>query len=324
MKRKVHNIVSISGGKDSTATALKAVEEGAENVTLVFADTGHEHALTYEYIDYLEGVLDERYGFKLQRVRADFSERIQNKRKVIAEKWRKDGVPEDRVQKALKLAHPTGNPFLDLCMVKGRFPSTRARFCSQELKHIPIDEQVVQPIMDRPDTQAVISWRGLRADESHARAKRQRREVEFGAWEPEPEGLLIYHPIIDWTAEDVFDLHKRHGIKWNPLYMKGMGRVGCFPCIHARKGELLHIAKRFPEAFDKLRKWESVVSDVSKRGQSTFFAPNKVPGAQEYTPIDDVMLWALTSRGGHQFDMLSLIDEAQGGESCSSIYGLCE
>lgn len=48
-------IVSVSGGKDSSATALQAIEQrGHENVRLVFADTGHEHPATVEYaLEYL-------------------------------------------------------------------------------------------------------------------------------------------------------------------------------------------------------------------------------------------------------------------------------
>ena len=48
-----HNIVSVSGSKDSTALLLLAIERGAENLQAVFADTGHEHAQTYEYVQYL-------------------------------------------------------------------------------------------------------------------------------------------------------------------------------------------------------------------------------------------------------------------------------
>ncbi|MGA4815516.1 phosphoadenosine phosphosulfate reductase family protein [Pseudomonas aeruginosa] len=40
----------MSGGKDSTALLLLAIERGAEDLQAVFADTGHEHPQTYEYI----------------------------------------------------------------------------------------------------------------------------------------------------------------------------------------------------------------------------------------------------------------------------------
>ena len=40
-------VLSFSGGKDSTAMYLLALEQGVDFLP-VFADTGHEHDLTYE------------------------------------------------------------------------------------------------------------------------------------------------------------------------------------------------------------------------------------------------------------------------------------
>lgn len=61
-KKGIKNIISISGGKDSTATALLAVAMETENMQLVFADTGHEHQATYDYVDYLGDKLDSLNG----------------------------------------------------------------------------------------------------------------------------------------------------------------------------------------------------------------------------------------------------------------------
>lgn len=44
-------------------------------------------------------------------------------------------------------------------MWKGRFPSTKARFCTFDLKHEPVRTQVVMPALDEYDE--VISWQGL-------------------------------------------------------------------------------------------------------------------------------------------------------------------
>ena len=54
------NVVSISGGKDSTALALLAIERETKNLHFVWADTGHEHPQTYEYVEYLSGELKRR------------------------------------------------------------------------------------------------------------------------------------------------------------------------------------------------------------------------------------------------------------------------
>ena len=64
---------------------------------------------------------------------------IERKRRYIERHWAAKGVPLDRVARALELLIATGNPFLDLCMMKGRFPSRKAQFCTQELKRFPLD-----------------------------------------------------------------------------------------------------------------------------------------------------------------------------------------
>lgn len=58
-------VLSVSGGKDSTATILALREAGVEAVVYVFADTGWEAPQTYQYLDELEQRLDitiERVG----------------------------------------------------------------------------------------------------------------------------------------------------------------------------------------------------------------------------------------------------------------------
>jgi 3'-phosphoadenosine 5'-phosphosulfate sulfotransferase (PAPS reductase)/FAD synthetase len=107
-------IVSVSGGKDSTATALLAIDRlGRENCRIVFADTGNEHELTYEYVyDYLGAALE----LPIETVQADFTRHMAGKRVYVENKWPGKGVPDDIVQRAMEVLHPTGVPFIDLCL----------------------------------------------------------------------------------------------------------------------------------------------------------------------------------------------------------------
>jgi len=305
-----HNIVSVSGGKDSTALLLLAIERQAENLQAVFADTGHEHQQTYEYVQYLNDNV-----FPIRTIKADFSEQIARKREYVKNKWFEKGVSQETIDRALQVLYPTGNPFLDLCIWKGRFPSTKARFCSEELKRNAIIEQVQIPLLNQGDT--IWSWQGVRADESAARRNLLELEEVGG-------GLWNYRPILKWTAQQCFDMHKKHGIKHNPLYEQGMGRVGCMPCIHARKDELLEISKRFPDEIERVARWEKIVQQASKMGTATLLNAG-IPGlsneeAEKASNIYQMVEWSKTSKGRSQYDFLRM----QEGPSCSSIYGLCE
>lgn len=323
-QNNVQNIMSFSGGKDSTAQYLLYMMWGAD-FRPIFCDTGHEHEMTLEFVSKIH---EKTGGPKVEWIKADFSKRFENRRKFIAVKWphdqfTKDGrlkskaVPQSRVDRALELMHPSGNPFLDLCMLKGRFPSTKARFCTAELKTFPMLFQVIFPALKNGP---VISVQGTRAQESRARAKQPQYDIGDG-------GAIIYRPIHKWMHEDVFAIHKKFNIEPNPLYKLGMGRVGCMPCIMCNKGEMFEIQRRFPEHVARVAEWEKIVSDVSRRGISTFFADNKAPkpeGSEReidgYYNIYDIAEWSKTSMGGRQFNLLNEID----APICSSQYGLCE
>lgn len=98
MKDTKH-IVAFSGGKDSTALVLWAMENLPE-FTAVFCDTGWEHHMTYEYIEYINKTLLDG---KLVTIRSE-----------------KFSGMEELVEK------------------KKRVPSAKARFCTEELKVKPM------------------------------------------------------------------------------------------------------------------------------------------------------------------------------------------
>lgn len=223
-------VTSFSGGKDSTATALLALDQADARVRLVFADTGNEHELT---LDYIHEYIPRRLGLTVDVVRAEFSRQIEGKRRYILEKWPGKGVPPAFVERAAAAMVPTGVPFLDLCLWKGRFPSRMAQFCTQELKRYPLDAFMLERLGDGP----VESWQGVRRDES-----RNRRDVLDR--EQTPEGWTIVRPIAAWSAPQVVEFIQSRGVELNPLYRFGMRRVGCMPCINAGKDEIAEIARR--------------------------------------------------------------------------------
>ncbi|WP_047258042.1 phosphoadenosine phosphosulfate reductase family protein [Chromobacterium subtsugae] len=219
-------------------------------------------------------------------------------------------------RRALAALYPTGNPFLDLCLWKGRFPSRKAQFCTEELKR----NMAIAYQIDLIDSgYRVISWQGVRRDESLNRRDAKKAE-RLGP------SLYAFRPLVDWTARDVFDFCSREAIEPNPLYLQGCSRVGCMPCINAGKEELNQIAARWPEHLEEKARWEQLVSQAAKRGFSTFFNKElhedkkQDRRVHEANRVEAVIQWARTSRGGRQFNMLADLIEPK---SCASSYGLC-
>jgi len=240
--------IGVSGGKDSTAVLLWAVYESGwpkEKLVVTFCDTDNEDPLTYGYL----ALLDELV-FPIRR---------------IVPKW--------------KNGQEIG--FYELAKLKRRFPSRKARFCTEWLKIIPSREFV------KGLTGRVLIINGVRKAEGHSGNNRgDVPEFEFDpGWAAD-----IYRPILSWGLEDVWEIawrylpleaviklvqddrdlsleHKvemtakirEHGIPRNPLYDFGASRVGCFPCINSRKAEIRALAKYRPERIEFIAQKEREV-----------------------------------------------------------------
>lgn len=210
--------------------------------------------------------------------------------------------------------------FYELAKKKGRFPSTKARFCTQQLKIFPTQKHIMQY---QAANQEVLLLSGVRATESTARAALPEFE-----WD-EYYACDMYRPLLKWTTDQVWALLDKYQSPRNPLYDYGARRVGCFPCIMSNKLELRTIAKHFPERIDMIREAEQV---IGKQG-STFFSRNKTPerfrsltitnkdGQQMQVPtIDDVVEWSKT--GHHKPRQYEL--EMDAFTQCPSNLGACE
>lgn len=303
------HLVSVSGGKDSTATLLLALKQFPNSTYAVFADTGNEHEMTLEYLEYLERTL----GIRIKRLRADFSANFERKRNYVLTKWPEKGVSQEKCERAASLLVPSGNPFLDLCMLKGRFPSRMAQFCTERLKTEPLVEYAIDTI----DLLGVDiwSWQGIRRDES---AKR-RNALGF---EDLTGGMYAFRPIVGWTAQQTVDFVRSCGVELNPLYKLGMGRVGCMPCINANKAELAEISRRFPEHIERIAEWERIVAATCRRDDASFFAARDGdPRVARFGHrIHGVVEWSRTKHGGSEIDPFWQED----APGCSSSYGLCD
>lgn len=68
---------------------------------------------------------------------------------------------------------------------------------------------------------------GIRAEQSP-----NRQDMTPLEWD-EAHQLLKFHPLFDWTFDQVRDFVRQHNIPYNPLHDRGFVSIGCAPCTRA-------------------------------------------------------------------------------------------
>ena len=63
-------------------------------------------------------------------------------------------------------------------------------------------------------------------------------------------------------------MHHKYNILPNPLYLKGAERVGCWPCIFARKREIRMLSRLSPDRIDQIRHLERSVNQARLKSNS--------------------------------------------------------
>jgi 3'-phosphoadenosine 5'-phosphosulfate sulfotransferase (PAPS reductase)/FAD synthetase len=262
-------VLAYSGGKDSTALLLHLQEKKIE-FTAIFCDTGWEHELTYKYLDYIN-------------------------RKLLK-------------NKLVTIRSSVYSGMRDLVKKKTRVPSMLARFCTSELKVLPMINYVKNINDD------VLVYQGIRADESASRALLPKKQ-----WSDDFDAY-IERPLLHWSVQDCFDIIHRYKVKVNPLYKLGAKRVGCFPCVLIYHGELKRMTQILPEIWDRIRDLEKAA------GGKSFFPPNYIP--ERFRTGFDPKSGKTFPKWKDVKDYLATRPQKEltdgEGSTCMSIYNLCE
>lgn len=322
---------TVSGGKDSVASLLWMINKGYKNLDIVFCDTGWEHPDTYKYLEYLQ----KRLNFTL------------------------------RVLKSKKY-----DGFIDLVKKKGRFPSSTRRYCTSELKSIPMIDYILDEVKDD-----FIVIQGIRGAESESRSKMQ-AQCNYFKYYLEPietnttrlekytkqlnnpkskankkkliekiekvkarlalgkedekyhtyrrKEVLAYckqyatdvwRPVFDKSAQWVIDYSIENDVEVNPLYKRGSGRVGCYPCILCSLSEIYQISIREPEIIKE-------ISNHEIDNKSTFFGPDKIP--KKFFKGVAPTIYEVVEYVQRKYDSGELFGDENEATSCMSFYGLCE
>lgn len=190
-------VVPLSGGKDSQLCLELALKEFAKDeIIAVFCDTGYEHPLTYQHIDYLES----HFGIQLVR--------LHHKDSVYDLILKTGCFPTDRMRFCTS----------DLKIRRGK------KFYTRLAAMQGVGFEVWYGMRLGESAQ-----RNKRYSNRNSTDLYDPKEIldDYPKYLGQL-GVCFRLPILDWEEEDVFEYL---GNRINPLYNKGFDRVGCFPCL---------------------------------------------------------------------------------------------
>jgi 3'-phosphoadenosine 5'-phosphosulfate sulfotransferase (PAPS reductase)/FAD synthetase len=221
-------VLSVSGGKDSDAMChhlleLRNMEGWSGDVLMVHADLGRaEWHNTMPYVHDLA----QRKNVPLHIVRwthGDLIDRI----------WQRYHADPSRP-----------------C-----WPSSKARYCTSDLKRGPISRWIRNTF----PVGKVICAIGLRAEESHTRAKRPTFSSRNDCTAPN-KGRFVFDwlPLHSWSERDVWDYIQKYGNIAHPAYALGNHRLSCACCALANVNDLINGAVHNPDTYRELCRIEAV------------------------------------------------------------------
>ncbi len=214
-------VLSLSGGKDSTALGLEWLKRHkADPITypldeVVYCDTWMEFPAMMEHINRLEKIFTDA-GIKFTRLKSEKS----------FEWWMFEWEGNKR----------------DGSNLKGKsWPTARIRWCTGEVK-----QKVIARYFKKLQSRyTVIQLIGLAADETNRLQRANNQDPNHK------------HPLAEWgwTEADCLQYCYEQGFDWGGLY-EIFHRVSCWCCPLQRIEDLRKLRKYYPDLWAKLREMQ--------------------------------------------------------------------
>lgn len=222
----MNQIVSLSGGKDSTAMLLRMLELGEPVHSAVFFDTGWEFPQMHEHLDKLEREIAPVPLVRLHPAKPfDYwlYERV-----VVARK----GPEKGKVRR-----------------VGNGWPSPSRRWCTRQ-KVDALDKYT----KDVPNAVQCIGYAADEAKRTEAKTLNNKKKFEYR------------FPLIEWgwPEQEALEYCFRRGFDWGGLYSH-FRRVSCFCCPLQRLGELRTLRREFPGLWARMLEMDAAMP-VHNRG----------------------------------------------------------
>lgn len=163
-------------------------------------------------------------------------------------------------------------------IVKKRMPPTKIkRYCCEYLK-------------ERGGSGRLIMT-GVRREESAKRARRNMTEACF-----KDKTKKYFHPIIDWTSEDVWQFLRERNIPYCKLYDEGFKRIGCVMCPYSNIKKGAELFPKIAQAYKRaiIRAWEAKQSDIAN-------GTTKMNARWVFNSGEDMYDWWISGRSAKEW-----------------------
>ena len=123
-------------------------------------------------------------------------------------------------------------------------PGRDYRICCKSVKLGPTSRLIEENFPN-----GCLTFIGQRRYESDARARE--KKVSVNPWVSKQ---ISATPIQDWTALHIWLYIFQQKAPYNPLYERGLSRIGCWPCPASKLAEFEMLKTEYPELWKKLQK----------------------------------------------------------------------
>lgn len=212
-EKQAYHVVSLSGGKDSTAMLLLMVEKGLPIDMVITADTGMEFPEMKEHLDKLDQYLFRERGFHITVLRHP-----------KGFEWLMFYEPKRKAKTIEKRNN------LGISLQGNGWPCVKVRWCTGQLKTHLISKK----ISSLKKNGVAIQYVGIAADEP----KRIKDKT---------------YPLVEWqiSEREALRICKSRGFDWNGLY-DIYYRCSCWCCPFQRIDELRKLRFHHPALWAKL------------------------------------------------------------------------
>lgn len=285
-------IFQMSGGKDSIAALLRALEEGAPRQKMMIChqcvDGRGETSKPFFDWQSTEGyvrALAKHFGIPLLWVWREYGfwgEMHRENSQTAAVRYQFEGG-EEHILPTKGGGKSTRRKF------PAKSPNLSCRWCSSYLKITP----ALRAIRNIPafngttkKPKRVLSITGERREESANRSK----YAYYEDFSSNTRVLKQYRAVLDWTEKEVWAIMERWGIDAHPAYKLGFPRLSCMKCVFFSPKHWATIAEIAPQDIDTIADLEEAfghtldnkknIRQMAASGKSMITEPNR-----QYVPI---------------------------------------